>query len=139
MVKILAEKAGMVESGNWFKVTLGSDYSNKSKVNGVIYLPSADFAKIMDDGAFCILLGGKDEECEGMKCYTVTRKGSSPSFIKYNMDCNNFKDFYVPGKFEGRTLEVVLSSEEGERSDIKSLENMTMEELKAEIARLEAS
>lgn len=139
LVKVLAESAGMVKSGNWFKVTLGNDYSNKSRVNGVIYLPSGDSEMIVDNGSFCILLGGKSEECEDMKCYSATRRGSSPSFVKYNMDCNNFKDFYVPEKFEGQTLEVILPREGGGRSDVKSLENMTAEELKAEIARLEAA
>lgn len=137
MVKIQAENAGMVKSGNWFKVVLGSDFSNKRKVNGIIYLPSSDATTIIDNGGFCILLGGKDEECEGLKCYTATRKGSSPSFVKYNMDCNEFKDFYVPNEMEGQTLEVSLSEGDSGRSDVKPLESMSVEELKAEIARLE--
>lgn len=107
MIKIYADNAGLTE--NWLKVDFGNDFSDISTVHGRMYFPLADAKEILDNGC-CVILGKKDEECEGIKCYSATRTKSSSNFVRYKLNCNNFNDFYVPKDLEGEVLEIDLSN-----------------------------
>lgn len=98
-------------TSNWLKVDFGNDFEDKTQIRGLMYFPIDDAREIVDNGC-CVILGKKDEEeCEGMRCYTTTRnrKRNPDNFIRYKLDCNEFRDFYVPKDLEGEILEIDLS------------------------------
>jgi len=105
---VYPEKAGLSKAGKWFKVTLGQNYKDKSRVNGDLYFPVADTEKIVRSPILLISLKDRKEECD----YSARKVDSSPNFAKYVLEDigNDFSTIYVPKSMEGdEVLELDMS------------------------------